>query len=127
MASIIKREGKKGVTYKVVIRRKGFKTVTRNFPTRKAAKNWARDTEGNTDRMTRLGGTGSRMTLDKVIDSYAESYQGKDKSVPSKCAHWKDRLGEWKVSEITRQVIAEELDHLKTGHALQGIRSKKGA
>jgi hypothetical protein len=63
MASIIKREGKRGVTYKVVIRRKGFATITRNFTTRKAAKEWARDTEGNIERMTRLGGGGSRLTL----------------------------------------------------------------
>ena len=127
MASIIKREGVKGVTYKVVIRRKGFKTVTRNFPTRKAAKDWARDTEGNHDRMPRLGGTGSRKTLGEVIDNYASTYTGKDKSVPQKSEYWKDRLGDWKVSEITRQVIAEELDQLRTGNALRGVRSKANA
>jgi hypothetical protein len=55
MASIIKREGKRGVTYKVVIRRKGFDTITRNFPTRKDAKDWARETDGNHDRLMRLG------------------------------------------------------------------------
>ena len=32
MASIIKLQGKKGVTYKAVIRRKGYKTITRTFP-----------------------------------------------------------------------------------------------
>jgi integrase len=125
MASIIKREGKRGVTYKVVIRRKGFDTITRNFPTRKTAKDWARDTEGNHDRMTRLGGSGSRLTLADVIDKYMLAYRGRDKSVPQKCALWKERLGIWKLTEITRQVIAEELDRLKVEPALQPLRGNE--
>jgi integrase len=122
MASIIKLEGKKGVTYKVVIRRKGFDTITRNFPTCKAAKDWARDTEGNHDRMTRLGGSGSRLTLADAIDKYALQYDGKDKSVPQKLAYWKERLGLWKLTEIARQTVAEELDKLRNDPALQPLR-----
>jgi integrase len=112
MASIIKLEGKKAVTYKVVIRRKGFKTVTRNFPTRKAAKDWARDTEGNHDRMTRLGGGGSRIFLSDAIDKYALQFTGKDQSVHYKLNWWKERLGNIRLSEVRRPDIAEALDGL---------------
>lgn len=125
MASIIKQQGKKGVTYKAIIRRKGYKTITRNFSTRTAAKNFARDTEGNTVRLDRLGGSGSRMTLGEVIDTYGNEYRGKDRSVPTKLAYWKDQLGDWKISAITRQVVAEELDRLKNEPALQPLRGKE--
>jgi integrase len=125
MASIIKLQGKKAVTYKAVIRRKGFKTITRTFSTRTAAKSFARDTEGNTGRLNQLGGTGSRMTLGEVIESYASEYQGKDKSVPTKLIYWKAQLGDWKVSAITRQVVAEELDKLKNDPAQQPLRGKE--
>jgi hypothetical protein len=100
MASIIKLQGKKGVTYKAVIRRKGYKTITRAFPTRTAAKAFARDTEGNTDRLSRLGAKGSRMTLGEVIEDYAREYRGKDQSAPTKIAYWKDHLGDWKLSAV---------------------------
>ena len=121
MASIIKLQTKKG-GYKVVIRRKGFATVTRNFPTRKEAKAWARDTEGDRDRMTRLGGGGSRQTLGDTIDKYMLQYHGKDKTLPQRLAYWKERLGDWKLSEITRQTIGEELDRLRTEPAMQPLR-----
>jgi integrase len=122
MASIIKLQGRKGVTYKVVIRRKGFKTITRNFPTRKAAKDWARDTEGNHDRMTRLGGSGSRQTLSDTIDKYMLQHHGKDKTLPQRLTYWKERLGAWRLSDITRLTITEELDKLKSEPAMQPLR-----
>ena len=50
--------------------------------------------------------TTSLRNLGELIDDYGNNYQGKDKSVPAKLAYWKDRLGEWKVSEVTRQVVA---------------------
>jgi integrase len=125
MASIIKLQGKKGVTYKAVIRRKGYKTITRTFPTRTAAKTFSRDTEGNTDRLSRLGGSGSRKTLANLIESYAKEYQGKDQSITTRLAYWKDRLGDWKLSAVTRQVIAEELDTLKNEPAHQPLRGKE--
>ena len=109
----------------MVIRRKGFKTITRNFPTRKSANDWARDTAGNTDRMTRLGGTGSRMMPGDFIEAYGTSCQGKDKSVPTKLAHWKGQLVGWKIPEFSRQVVAEELKRLKTEPALQPLRGKE--
>jgi integrase len=122
MASIIKLEGKKGVTYKAVIRRQGFKTVTRNFSTRKAAREWARDTEGNIERLTRLGGTGSRITLAELIDDYAREYRGNDISALQRLDYWKTRLGDWRVGSITRQLVSEELKRLRKEPALQPLR-----
>jgi integrase len=122
MASIIKLEGKKAVTYKAVIRRQGFKTVTRNFSTRKAARDWARDTEGNIERLTRLGGSGSRITLAEVIDDYAREYRGKDISALQRLDHWKKRLGHWRLGAITRQLVSEELKRLRKEPALQPLR-----
>ena len=125
MASIIKLEGKKGVTYKAVIRRQGFKTVTRNFSTRKAAREWARDTEGNIERLTRLGGTGSRITLAELIDDYGREYRGRDISALQRLEYWKNRLGDWRVGAITRQLVSEELKQLRKEPALQPLRKHK--
>ena len=112
MATIIKLEGKKAVTYKVVIRRKGFATITRNFPTRKSAREWARETEGNHDRMTRLGGGGSKISLTDAIGKYTLQYDGKDQSVHYKLAWWKEKLGNFRLSEVRRPDIAGALDGL---------------
>jgi hypothetical protein len=125
MASIIKLEGKKGVTYKAVIRRQGFKTVTRNFSTRKAAREWARDTEGNIERVTRLGGGGSRITLTELIDDYAGEYRGKDISALQRLDYWNNRPGDWRVGSITRQLVSEELKRLRKEPALQPLRKYK--
>jgi hypothetical protein len=124
MASIIKLQGKKAVSYKAVLRRKGFKTITRTFPTKTAAKAFVRDTEGDTDRLNRLGGSGSRTTLKEAIESYIKEYRGKDQSINTRLSYWKDQLGDWKVSAITRQVIAEELKTLKAEPAQQPLRGR---
>lgn len=65
------------------------------------------------------------MTRGDFIEAYGNSCQGKDKSVPTKLAHWKGQLGGWKVSEFSRQVAAEDLKRLKTEPALQPLRGKE--
>ena len=127
MASIIKLQGKKSVTYKVVIRRMLAHLPSPQLPPRTKARAVDRDTEGNTDRLNRLGGSGSRMTVGEMIESYASEYHGKDKCVHLKRDYWKKALGDLKLSAVTRQIVAEELDRHKSDDALQPLRGKEPA
>lgn len=120
--NIIPIEGAKGTSYKVLIRKQGFATISQTFATRKEAREFRDKVKGSKDLMTRLGGSGSRLTLANMIEKYMEQYRGRDKSVSQKCGVWKERLGNWRLADITRHTIAEELDKLKTEPALQPLR-----
>jgi len=49
MGTITEREGKRGRTYKVQVRRKGYVTQTESFATKDAAKRWMRQVESQMD------------------------------------------------------------------------------
>jgi len=65
------------------------------------------------------------MTVGELIELYVEQYTGKDQSAPTKIGYWKESLGEWKLSAVTRQVVAEELERLKREPARQPLRGKE--
>ena len=50
MAYILRRKGKTKVSYRVQVRRRGFTTTFKSFPTRTEAKKWARAMENKLDR-----------------------------------------------------------------------------
>jgi hypothetical protein len=122
--NIIPVVGAKGTAYKVLLRFKGKGTICKTFPTMKEARAFRDKVKGSKDLQSQLGGSGGRMMLSEAIDKYMLAYKGRDKSVPQKCALWKERLGNWKLTEITRQTVAEELDKLKSEPALQPLRNK---
>ena len=86
MATIQKNVGKRGISYRVIIRRKGYPALSKTFPTKKDAENWAREH----DREAKLSqayttGRGRRKTVRDVIDRYVDDYNGRDPSKLSRC------------------------------------------
>ncbi len=51
MATIFKRKWKNKTSYRVTIRRKGFKTLIKSFNTKPDAIKWARSMENNLDKI----------------------------------------------------------------------------
>ncbi len=124
MATITRRLRRKGgYTYRVQIRRKGHSPLSKSFDTRKDAEAWAREH----DREAKLAeafadARGRNKTLANLIDRYMAEYEGRDVSRASRLAWWKEKAGDRKLPSVIPDVVADALDDLRAGFALQGIR-----
>ena len=63
MATIRVNAGKRGVTYEAQVRLAGHRPITKTFPTRSAAKSWARDLESKLERGEYADSEAERRTL----------------------------------------------------------------
>ena len=99
-------EGKKGRTYKVLIRKKGG-TYCETFKKLTEAREARDKVLANTSRLGRPG-----TTFSEVAEQYASDYTGKDARFRQRLDYWIDLFGDWKLAGITRQVIAEKYHQL---------------
>jgi integrase len=106
MAAIRKREGKKGTTYTVTIRKTGFPSETKSFPTISKAKQWATSVEAKMDDGKWDTGTSeaNKHTLRELIDFYLE-VEGEATARVSCLNWWKDEIGRLKLSAVTPSVL----------------------
>ena len=71
MAYILRRKGKTKVSYRVQVRRRGFTTTFKSFPTRTEAKKWVRAMENKLDRDNFIDFTETqRVTLGDILQRY---------------------------------------------------------
>ena len=79
MAAIQKIVRKKGVTYRVQIRRKNSKIISKTFATKKLAQQFASRLESDKQTLLAFGGlTNNSATLEEVVTRYLrEEYSGK--------------------------------------------------
>lgn len=118
MATIQKNEGKRGISYRVIIRRKGYPTLSKTFPTKKDATNWAREH----DREAKLSQAcasdrGGRKTVSQAIERYVEDYSGRDPTKLTRLAWWKEEIGDVKLADLNPTLIADCLAKLARGKA----------
>ena len=118
MATIQKNEGKRGITYRVIIRRKGYPALSKTFPTKKDATNWAREH----DREAKLSQAcasdrGGRKTVSQAIERYVEDYNGRDQTKLTRLAWWKEEIGDVKLADVNPTLIADCLAKLARGKA----------
>ncbi|MGE0156109.1 MAG: tyrosine-type recombinase/integrase [Geobacter sp.] len=131
MASISKYEGKKGTTYKVTIRMKGYPTQTETFKRLTDAKRWAQDTESSI-RDGRHFKTieAKKHTVADMIDRYVKhEIPKKPKSSRvylQQLAWWKDKLGSYTLDAVTAPLIVECRDSL-VGAPINGGKTRAGA
>jgi integrase len=106
MATIRKREGKKRTTYTVTIRKTGFPTENKSFPTLSKAKQWATSVEAKMDNGEWDAGTSEarKHTLKELIDYYLE-VEGVVTARVSCLNWWKDEIGHLKLSAVTPAVL----------------------
>jgi integrase len=129
MASITKREGKKGVTYKVTIRVKGYPTQTETFKRHTDAKRWAADTESAIIQGRHFKTIEAKKhTLSDLIDRYIKNeLPKKPKNGPKQKAQlewWKEQVGKMNLSDITTPLLVECKERLLQGKTHRGtIRS----
>jgi len=113
MATIQKLTRKDGPKYRVMIRRKGHKAVTKVFATKKSAEEWSRKLEGNLDTVDAFpDAEARRRTLAQVIDGYMLERTGKDASIGGRLAWWKRQYGHLSLSRFTQSRVREGIREL---------------
>lgn len=123
MATIQKLDRKDGARYRVLIRRAGYKVVTKVFDRKRDAEAWARSMEGNIDRVDDVPGVEARRrTVADAIDAFMLAYDGKDDMIAGRLAWWRDEFGALPLSRLTQAQVRDGLDRL----ARQPAKSSAG-
>ncbi|WP_416694004.1 tyrosine-type recombinase/integrase [Candidatus Pseudothioglobus sp. Uisw_050_01] len=114
MASIQKLDNKKGVSYRVQIRRKGLPNIYKTFLTKKQASLFALKLE---DSVKDHQAYSSKLTFDELIESYlSNAYLGtKPQMQRSRLKHWLGILGDKSIIDINRLDIEFGLRCLPEG------------
>lgn len=129
MASITKREGVKGVTYKVTIRMKGYPTQTETFKKLTDAKKWASDTESAINQGKHFKTIEAKKhTLADLIDRYIKAeFANKPKSKAKQekqLEWWKNEIGTRTLDQVTPAILKECKEKLQQGKTYRGtVRS----
>lgn len=120
MASIRKYSGKKGVTYRVEVRLKGFPAQSATFRRLTDARRYEQQTEAAIREGRYFKTAKSRKhTFGQMIDRYIdEELPKKAKNINQKTQllWWKSQLGEYTLADITPDKIAECRDKLLSGN-----------
>lgn len=116
MATIVKVQGKKGVTWKVVIRRKGTDTITETFRLKTDAVAWANKTEAAIrDGEYHETRESQKRTVAEMIDRFCQDFlTGKSADDTRRQLNWwKKQIGHLKISAVKPSVILECRDKLR--------------
>lgn len=93
--------------FQVQIRIKGLKTISKTFTKKTDAVAFAKEVEYRSELALAYGlPTTGTATFRQFVDTYMESYEGKDSSTIGRLIYWCDRFG---LKEVT-QVTAEDVD-----------------
>ncbi len=118
MATIQKRIASDGsITYRARVRLKGYPLQSASFGRLTDAKEWAKQTEiGIKDGRHFKTAEAKKHTLAEMIDRYVKIIEKRN---PKRCASvrtyldwWKDQIGVYLLSDITRAMIIEQRDKL---------------
>ena len=78
MSSIQKITNLKGISYRVFIRRKGIKTITKTFPSKELASQFVLKLEGDRKLQLAFGGRSSKTTFSELsVDYLLNDFKGK--------------------------------------------------
>lgn len=114
MATITKRTGKNGTTYRVQVRVKGYPLESASFDRLTDAKRWAADTE-SAIKAGKHFGAARRRTFDDLADEYEESMVGTLKSDRDRVTHlarWRAEFGSKVLEDLTPAAISKVRDKL---------------
>ena len=125
MATIQKIKNKSGISYRVLVRKVGHKTITKTFPNKNLALKFAADMELNPAYRQRH--QMSDITFHKLAQHYlaSGSLGTRPKQQTMMTKYWDERLGQLKINDITPSVITQHLDGLKDRYAFATINRYK--
>ncbi|CAL94480.1 tyrosine-type recombinase/integrase [Azoarcus olearius] len=114
MATITKRQGKHGTTYKVQIRLKGYPAETATFDRLSDARTWAAQTE-TAIKAGKHFGVAKRRTLHELAEKYEQAVADSLKSFEARRGHlayWRQAFGSSALADVSPALIAEHRDRL---------------
>ena len=125
MATIQKIKNKSGISYRVLIRKVGHKTITKTFQNKNLAHKFAAEMELNS--AYRQQHDLSDITFHELAQHYlaSGSLGTRPKQQTMMTKYWDERLGQLKINDITPSVITQHLDELKDRYAFATINRYK--
>ena len=120
MASISKQVGKKGISYKVRIRKPNSPTVTKTFSSKSFAEKWARKTELEIEEETYFEKQeAAKHKVSNLIDRYADEELQKLSDTDRLARHaqlkwWKTEIGGLTLNKATPAILVACRNKLKT-------------
>jgi hypothetical protein len=107
MSSIQKITNLKGVSYRVYIRSKGIKSITKTFPSKGLASQFVLKIEGDRQLQLAFGGKSSKTTFDELsVDYLLKGFKGKSLvDQKSRLNYWTQLLGSKQLLYVTKSDI----------------------
>ena len=129
MATIQKVINLTNISYRVFIRKQGLKPLTKTFPTKKLAKEFALSMESDISAMMSIRGKSSNTLFKHLVDEYLlKEYTGsRPKAQAKKLEFWTDIIGERVIIEITKNDIYIALELLPSHFSNATINRYKAA
>jgi len=129
MATIQKLLNSKGVSYRALIRRKGIKPITKVFPSKKLAEQFANRIEGDRGVMLAYGNNHFRQTFQKIASEYLSvDYRGQGlKKQTALVSFWVNLIGFKYITEVTTEDITKGITLLSSDLKNSTINRYKAA
>ncbi len=114
MATIQKVINATSISYRVFIRRKGIKTITKTFPSKRLASQFVLKLEGDSQLLLAFGGKSSKITFKELsVDYLLNGFKGKDViDQKSKLNYWNKLIGKKELIYVTKSDISNGLHKL---------------
>jgi len=131
MATIQKLTNKKGVSYRVLIRKKGLKAISKTFPSKKLANQFVMQVESDWKIQLALGGKSNTKSFKDISKKYRIDRYGSVSSTPvpyeSRIRYWDDLFDNKKIINITKNDISDGLKTLPDRLSNASINKFRGA
>ena len=118
--TIAKIKTHSGYKYKAHIKKNGKNLKIKTFTRRTDAKTWAKRIDADVELMESLGCNGSDLTLAKLADEYVTQWSGKDPNQLIRTDWWVNRMGHYKLVDITTSLVREQLNALAEEQCRRG-------
>ena len=118
--TIAKIKTSSGFKYKAHVKKNGKNLKIKTFTRRTDAKAWAKRIDADVELMESLGLKGSGLTLSQLVDEYVVKWTGKDPNQLSKANWWVNRIGHYKLVDITTSLVREQLNALAEEQCVRG-------
>jgi integrase len=120
MATIRVRTGARGVTYHAQVRMSGHRPITKSFPTRSAAKTWAREIESKLAKGELADSEAERHTLAGACEQYLKTHLDIDHDHARIVRWWRDTHGRRVLAKVSTPWLTEVRDELAAGTFVRG-------
>jgi len=130
LSTIQKINRSKGVVYRVLIRKKGFKSITKVFSSKRMAIQFANRVESSNEALLAFGGENkTKHSLGDVVQDYlAREYKGKDyKKQSTRLSFWVKSIDVKPISDISISDVSEAMLRLPNGLSNATINRYKSA